>query len=262
MILHPLPSRLLVVNQIDHAAFAAEVLSLWRTDGLPEHPRRQALLRGTREHDNGWAEADSAPRRRDDGRPHDFRSIPRDVRLDIFQRGVQRSVQGKPKKDQDPEAWVYVVRHALELHRDDDRGDGGTDDWAEDWQKALAEWQELEDELRELIGLAEDELASDYRYLWIADSLSLAACLRWSEPRTVRGTTMWVTEEDGKDGKPEEMPDELTVTLHLDPFPLAGATTFKMRCRLIPDRAYTGDADLAVELAMASWVDLTVRVAR
>lgn len=241
MIIHPLPSRLLVVNQIDHAAFAAEVLSLWRADGLPENPRRQALVRGTREHDNGWAEADSAPRRRDDGKPHDFRSIPMDVRLDIFQRGVQRKV------DVDPETWVYVVRHALELHDGDRREDAG----AADWDRALNDWQELEDELREQIGLTEDDLAADYRHLWIADSLSLAACLRWKEPRTVNGTSMWVESQD----------DEMAVRLHLDPFPLAGTTTFRMRCRVIPDRVYSGDADLAVELATASWVDLVVRVA-
>lgn len=245
MIIHPLPSRLLVVNQIDHAAFAAEVLSLWRADGLPENPRRQALLRGTREHDNGWAEADSAPRLGESGKPHDFRSIPRNVRLDIFQRGVQRGVQGKLKKEVDPEAWVYVVRHALALHRDDTG--------MEEWDVALAEWQELEDELRNELGLAEDDLAADYRFLWIADSLSLAACLRWKDPRTVHGTSMWVTDD--------EVGDEMAVTLHLDPFPLAGTTTFKIRCRVIPNRVYTGDADLAVELAMASWVDLSVRVA-
>lgn len=242
MIIHSLPSRLLVVNQIDHAAFAAEVLSLWRTGGLPQNPRRQALLRGTREHDNGWAEADSAPRVRDDGKPHDFRSIPMDVRLDIFQRGVQRKRGVHSKAKEDPEAWVYVVRHALELHRDDT----GT----EDWEMALAEWRELDDELRAEIYIDEDELAADYRHLWVADSLSLAACLRWQEPQTVNGTSMWVTEGD-----------EMAVTLLLDPFPLAGATTFRVRCRVIPDRVYTGDADLAVELATASWVDLSVRVA-
>lgn len=240
MIIHPLGERLLMVNQIDHAAFAAEVLSLWRADGLAENPRRAALVRGTREHDNGWAETDSAPRRREDGKPHDFRSIPRDVRLDLFQRGVRR------KAASDPEAWVYVVRHARELHRDD----GGTDDW----DAALGYWQTLEEELRERTGVAEADVTADYRLLWIADSLSLAACLRWSEPRTVNGTTVVVTDT------PAASPDEMSVDLHLDPFPLAGTTTFKIRCRIIPDRIYTGDADLAVETASATWRDLRVRV--
>ena len=247
MIIHPLTSnRLLMVNQIDHAAFAAEVLSLWRAGGLPDNPRRQALLRGTREHDNGWAEADSAARRRDDGKPHDFRSIPADVRLEIFQRGVRR------KPDDDPEAWLYVVRHALELHR--------SDAGHKEWDAALTEWKALEDELLELTGVGESDLAADYRLLWIADSLSLAACLRWSERRTVHGTSMWVTEAEEFLEAGERL-DEMAVTLHLDPFPLAGSTTFKIHCRTIPDRVFTGDADLAVELASAPWQTLRVRVA-
>ena len=50
-----------VITQPDHARFAAELLSLWRADGLPEHPRREQLLFAVREHDNGWREADAAP---------------------------------------------------------------------------------------------------------------------------------------------------------------------------------------------------------
>lgn len=240
MIVLPLADRLLLVNQIDHAAFAAELLSLWRTDGLPENPRRQALLRGTREHDNGWAEADSAPRRRPEGGPHEFRSIPGDLRLEIWNRGVERRVNN------DPEAAVYVVRHALELHR----GYKPTDASSVDWDEALTRWQSLEDELRERTHLAEDDLAADYRFLFIADTVSLAACLRWSEPVERRGTTMRV-----------EPVNDLSVTLSLEPFPLAGSTSFKMRCRIVPDRTFTSDTDLAMEMASARWQDLVVRVA-
>ncbi|MDA8019904.1 MAG: DUF3891 family protein [Thermoanaerobaculia bacterium] len=248
MIVLPLRSsagsrRLQLVTQTDHAAFSAEVLSLWREDGLPGNPRRQALLRGTREHDNGWAEADSAPRRREDGVPHDFRSIPREVRLEIFQRAVLR------KAEEDPEAWVYVVRHARELHRGDPSDEA--------WDEALDHWLELEDELRAKAGLTEEELAADYRYLQIADSLSLTACLRRSEPQRVCGVRMFVREDAASERDPG-----MAITLHLEPFPFAGSTTFQVRCRVIPDRYYSGDADLAVELATARWQDLQIRVAR
>lgn len=250
VIIYPLGDRLLVANQIDHAAFSAELMSLWRADGLAENPRRRALIRGTREHDNGWAEADSAPRVRrgggeDDGRPHDFRSTPPDVRLDLWQTGVRR------KADDDPEAWVYVVRHARALHREEGGGDGGSEtDILRAWRQALDDWKDLENELRERIGLAEVDLASDYRWLALCDLVSLAVCLRWGEPKETLGTTMQV-----------EIEDDLAVTLHLDPFPLAGKTTFHVPCRIIPDRAYTGDADLAMELATARWQKVRVRVA-
>lgn len=246
MIVFPLADRLLLVNQIDHAAFAAELLSLWRSDGLPENPRRQALLRGTREHDNGWAEADSAPRRRPEGGPHEFRSIPGDLRLEIWNRGVERRAKN------DPEAAVYVVRHALELHRGYQTAD--TTDAATagsvDWDGTLARWQSLEGELCERLRLAEDDLSADYRFLFLADTLSLAACLRWSEPVECRGTTMRV-----------EPVNDLRVDLHVEPFPLAGSTTFKMRCRIVPDRTFTSDTDLAMEMASARWQDLVVRLA-
>ena len=48
--------------------------------------------------------------------------------------------------------------------------------------------------------------------------------------------------------------------LSLAPFPLAGATTFQIPCRTVPQRAYAGDADLAVELALARWGTLAVRI--
>jgi hypothetical protein len=139
-----------------------------------------------------------------------------------------------------------VVRHALELHR----GYRATDAGAASWDETLARWQTLEDDLRERIGLGQQELSADYRFLHVADTLSLAACLRWNEPVECRGTTMRT-----------EPVDDLSVQLHMEPFPLAGSTTFKMRCRIVPERAYSSDTDLAMEMASARWQDLTVRVA-
>lgn len=46
--------RWVLTTQTDHAFFSGEVLSLWREDGLPQHPRRGDLLFAAREHDNGW----------------------------------------------------------------------------------------------------------------------------------------------------------------------------------------------------------------
>jgi hypothetical protein len=46
----------------------------------------------------------------------------------------------------------------------------------------------------------------------------------------------------------------------LDPFPLAGATTFRVPCRRIPRRVYRGDADLGGELVSARWEELSLKV--
>ena len=58
-----------------------------------------------------------------------------------------------------------------------------------------------------------------------------------------------------------EAPEE---TVRLEPFPLAGATTFRVPCRYLPlrsDGGYRGDADFGGELIRARWGEMTVRIA-
>src|SRR6187401_2294836 len=82
-------ARHLVITQPDHARFSAELLSLWRA--LADHPRREELLFAVREHDNGWRETDAAPHwDAEQGRPHDFLSLPRTERIELWQRGTAR----------------------------------------------------------------------------------------------------------------------------------------------------------------------------
>jgi len=220
-----------IVTQNDHAHLAAEILSLWRRDGLPGHPRRDVLLRATREHDNGWREADSAPRHNpEDGRPHDFRSLPDEERRELWHRGVGRFL------DSDPEMALLVVRHARQLHRGH-RGEPG-------WDPLLDRWWQLEEELLEWTGQDRETLEGDYRWLELADHLSLTLSCRWRK-------------EIERHGYRVEGRGDL---LAFDPFPLAGATTFRLPCRTIPDRRYAGDADLGVELAAARWEDRAVRL--
>jgi hypothetical protein len=223
---------LLLVTQSDHAHFAGEVAALWRTDGLPHHPRRAELLFAIREHDNGWWEADSAPRCDPTrGRPHDFMTIPRGDRIEIWERGTARFA------GEHPYAALLITRHALNLHGDR-RGQ-------EDWDAFLDFLEELAGGLVEETGAVEGEIAADYRLLDLADLLSLAVCNRWHDP----------FERHGLRGELRGG------TLHLDPFPLAGTTTFRVPCRRIPERTYRGDADLGGELAAARWGDMQVRIA-
>ncbi|HEX7184073.1 MAG TPA: DUF3891 family protein, partial [Thermoanaerobaculia bacterium] len=185
-----------------------------------------------REHDNGWRETDAAPRRDPGtGRPHDFISIPREDRIELWERGAARFAGSHPY------AALLITRHALNLHASR-RGQEG-------WESFLNYLDELSRGLMEDTGLSEDEIAADYRFLDRSDALSLAVCMRRSEPVESHGVR--ARYQDG--------------TLFLDPFPLAGATTFRIPCRRIPDRPYTGDADLGVELATARWGEMSVRVA-
>ena len=228
------PGTLHITTQTDHAALAAELLSLWRIDSLPENPRRGELLLAAREHDNGWQEADSAPARRDDGRPHDFLSIPGDWRRQIWQRGVRRHGEQRP--------WVslLIVEHALNLHR------RHLD--AEPWRALMTEWRELREQLLETAGGDERALTEDYRLLDAVDTLSLAVCAGWGEPGEHAGVRYHVRLSEDR------------AEMLLDPFPLAGATTFPLRRRSIEDRAYARDVELGVELASARWQRFPVRI--
>ncbi len=219
------------ITQPDHAAFAAELLSLWRAEGLPEHPRRADLLFAVRQHDNGWREADAAPRwDREKGQPHDFISMPRAARIEIWERGVSRFAGERPY------AALLITRHARRLFRDR-RGDP-------DWEGLLEMLDELERGLAEETGAGEDEIAADDRLLDRMDTLSLAVCNRWTDAFERNGVRALL-----RDG-----------TLGLDPFPLAGTTTFRIPCRRIERRDYGGDAVLGGELVAARWGELVVRV--
>lgn len=224
----------LLITQPDHAWFSAELLSLFRTGGLPEHPRRAELLFAVREHDNGWRETDAAPRwnrrwKEDAGRPHDFLTLPREERIELWQRGTARYA------GEHPYAALLITRHALQLHQGRRDQDG--------WQPFLEYLDELHQGLAREVGTEGEE--EDYRWVDLADLLSLGVCNRWREPFGRYGF-----EAVFRDG-----------TLHLDPFPLAGSTAFRIPCRRIPRRAYRGDADLGGELAAARWEELSVRVA-
>ena len=240
MIVTSLDDRLLVITQNDHAHFAGELLSLWRTDGLPEHPRRRELLFAAREHDNGWREVDSAPLcRSSSGRPHDFMSVPRELRWEIWDRGTARFAE------REPYAALLIVRHALRLHR------GHRED--ADWADAFGRWRDLEIDLTEATGAAATDIESDDRWVDLTDQISLAVCNRWRDGIEAHGVRARLETTRAK--------GTLDETLTLEPFPLAGATTLRVACRLIPDRSYAGDMDLGVELATARWRTHAVRIA-
>lgn len=228
--------EILLVTQPDHAHFSGELLGLWRADGLPEHPRRAEILFAGREHDNGWREADAAPRwdssgNSGRGRPHDFVSMPREERIAIWERGTARFAGSHPY------AALLIARHARALHRDR-VGEAG-------WEGFFAYLDELERGLSEETGATPEEVAADYRFLDLADLISLAAVNGAPERFSRHGMTGRL---DGG-------------TVVLDPFPLAGSTAFAVPCRRIPNRPYAGDADLGGELAAARWETVAVRLA-
>lgn len=223
-------TELLLVTQPDHARFAAQLLSLWHRPEMRRHPRRELLLAAVREHDNGWREEDAAPRIDPaSGHPFDFRALPDEHRRELWRRGVERFA------DDEPYISLLLAQHCLELHRDR-RGRPG-------WADYLDELEERRLALLEAAGLGDAQLTADYPWLELADRLSLAACR--GAPGSLRRGRLIARMGGGE--------------LRIEPFPLAGATSFEIPCRRIVARRYRGEADLAGTLGAARWGHLTVR---
>lgn len=216
-------------TQTDHAGLAADILGLMPR--LADHPLRDELLRATREHDNGWAESDSAPRVDAQGLPCDFRSMPSLARLDLWQRGVQRHLTA------DPPVALLILRHALRLHR----GDADPP-----WAEALRSWTALEYELRQDLLLDEELVDETYRHLELADSISLAACGALDQASVAGARITRLPRSEVED-------PELFAAVRLEPFPLAGSTTFRISGRRIPRRPYSDTVDLGSATATARW---------
>lgn len=221
--------RLRLITQPDHAHLAGEILSLWRADFLPEHPRREELLFAVREHDNGWREADSAPRVDPaTGRPMDFLSVPDSLRQEIWRRGVERYRESRPY----PAA--LIAEHALSLFG---RAEG------EGWPELLEKFKKNQDESLERSIRSREVLESDYAWLRLADDLSLWICTGRPD-----------LERPGRRGR------RVGDAWELHPFPFAGATTFQIPCRHLRKGVYPGDASLAVAAATARWEEVPVRL--
>jgi hypothetical protein len=237
-----------LVTQNDHAAFAAELLGAWRS--LARAPWRDLLLRATRLHDNGWRETDSAPRIDPRGAPQSFLSVPAAERHRLWERGMDRY------RATDPACALLIVEHALWLHRD-----GG------ELTALLAAARSRREELLADVPQGANLLAALYPWLRLADDLSLRSC--WG-----RRGRFTIHDPDGGASvrgslAPRSDPDEAldhgrasstSWNLSLDPFPLAGATTFSVRCRWIARRPYRDDTDLGTTLAVAHWGALSVQV--
>lgn len=230
------------VTQADHARFAADLLRLFRLPELVRHPRREALLRAIAEHDNGWWEADAAPRlAAGGGAALDFRLFPFDLRQEIWSRGVERFAS------EDPYLAALVATHALRLSRrwqDEPH-------WA-GFRRALAGRQE---ELLEASGESAAAVAGDDRWMALADELSLAVCAGDSAVVTCPGWHLELQESPGGTFEEELM------GVALEPFPLAGVTVFELSCRWLATETFPSAAALGLALATAPWRRLRVRFA-
>lgn len=245
MIVTTAPPGSRLVTQSDHARLAADLLRLFRLPELLEHPRRELLLRAIAEHDNGWWEADAAPRL-DAERVSalDFRAVAADLRQEIWRRGVERFAA------ESPYMAALLATHCLRL----------LSPWEADpaWESFRCQMLERRQELLAAAGESPASLEVDDPWLALADRLSLAACTgqaAWVE------LAPWRLEvATRKGGTASGPPGDEPVEVALQPFPFAGVTAFELSCRYLAPGPFVSAASLAVELAASPWRRIRVRV--
>jgi uncharacterized protein DUF3891 len=213
------PDSYLCIRQPDHAKLAAIIISAWRRDGFPTHPRREVILLAAREHDNGWLEEDLDTHVAPDGTPLDFVSVPAAVKHRIWPRGVGRLAPA------DPYAAALVAEHALTVHAD---------------HRSKPEWHAFFETMQAQRGAAlaraarqaDADFSADYALVNMADFLSLVFCNGWTERFEHRGCDIQLKA------------DELTVAPSAfdEPVPL------RILARRVSARAYASPSEFRAAL--------------
>jgi hypothetical protein len=218
VIVRPAGDALLLITQPDHARLAATIMR--HSLALAVHPRRASILRAVAEHDNGWREEDAAPRvDLTSGLPVDFISAPTAVRQAVWPRGVARLTH-------DPWAAALVAHHAIAIF-ERFRGDSA-------WEWFFAEMETTRTMMQNASRSSFDNLVADYRFLGLADLISLTFCNGWTDAQHFGE---WSVQLAGD-----------AISVAPDPF---GGTTLPVTidARQIRRRVFTDDEDLRDALA-------------
>jgi Protein of unknown function (DUF3891) len=219
---------LICIAQVDHAALAAEIMSHWRLGGLPQHPRRDAILEATRLHDDGWREEDAQLHVSEVGEPLDFIAVPPAVKLRIWPRATERLASRSPY------VAALVAQHALTVHAPlrQDRA----------WQQFFATMERARD--TQLSRAAADEAAGaldDYPFVRIGDQLSLIFCNGWTTPMSGLGYRAILRD----------------ITLEITPDPFEGRRVpLRVDARWVAARTFGSAADFRDAYASAPVIPL------
>lgn len=228
MIVRKQQDQLILITQPEHARLSAELMSWWRRDGFPGHPRRDVILLATREHDGGWAELDEAPLVDErTGRLLDFIQAPDHVRQSVWPRGVERLAD-------DPYAAALVAQHALTIYKDNRPTPA--------WASFFAQMEDLRAHfLSAAAPLTLDDLARDYLFVCMGDMVSLFFANHWPGPRTEGQYAVRATID----------------RILIDPDPFEGARLpVSLRGRLLAGGAYSSAAGAKAAFDAAATITL------
>ncbi|MCW3035271.1 MAG: hypothetical protein JWM17_583 [Actinobacteria bacterium] len=184
MIIRRGPSELLAITQPDHARLAGALAEAWG-----DHPG-PSLVAASHHHDDGWIAWEDVPTIDDQGRPHDFLTIPMNERVTAYRRGIELLATT------DLYAGLLTSLHFGRLLAEGlGAVEGDARATAASFLAQQASWEEQA--RRELGDPAGVE--ADYRVLRTVDYLSLLLCMRaLDELDGTPVTTMTMTVEDGR----------------------------------------------------------------
>ena len=226
MIVRPESGSLIFITQPDHAILAADLAD--RFDGLDAHPRRDEIRLAVREHDNGWRELDDEiVFDAANGRAFDFITAPDSLKQSVWPLGIDRLA------GESAYAAALVAAHALFVYSAHRAEEG--------WRAFFANQEARRDDLLARARVSLQDLDRDYRFLALADLMSLTFCHGWTEPRdrlghtaACHGTTLVIT--------PAVLPQ----------------SRFEIRvaARRVPDRRYesAGELRAALDAAKPEWM--------
>lgn len=247
---------LVLVRQVDHQAQCARMAHAWGNAEFARPEPFAPLELATALHDEGWRGWEDAPEVRD-GAPVDFPDVDRAVHVELYRRGIARAT------GEDPRAGLLVSLHGRGLYE----GRGGLDpgpvtprERREPAVRAFLDEQDrvqagLRARIGDAPGHADWEWAA-YRLLQTWDALSLY--LTWRSLPAGRETTLpQVPRAPGDPGVELRLRPRGPLAATCAPWPFsAPVVTLPVRARVVPDRPYRDDADLADALAAAPWTTL------
>lgn len=260
MIVSSRPEGLALVRQVDHQEQCRRMAERWGGPGFERIADWAALTEAAGRHDEGWREVDARPRVEPDGRPLDFPRIDRAEHCALFRRGIDLAGHAGPR------AELLVSMHGAGLHQRRMGLDGPLPvDHAPAVERFLAEEEGRQADLRARLG---DDLAlaawawDAYLLLQAWDALSLYLVWR-GLPEGRAGTLPSVPCGPGGPHAAVRLEPLGRLTARCDPFPFPGdEVSLPIPARIVEDRPYRDDEDLAAALAAARAVTLECVVVR
>ena len=267
MIVQEQDDQLILIRQTDHAVLSGFFAREWGNELFQRPEPFESLQLAAREHDNGWREWELQPQVDPKTRlPFSFMSIPTDMHMELYQRGIERVVKS------DRYAGLLVSMHAAGLY---DRARATIPGYSAKYVKSteaelvssFLQGLKLQ-QLRLKVDLRADPASKDFvdekllersaQRLEALDRLSLYFCMSCApHAATIDGVPV--------DNEGSEVDWELRPVgsneISLGPYPFRREPLqVSILARRVPKRLYTDSLDFQKTLARAPYTAITYTV--